>query len=83
MQTAYKILNSWTVTEETPNGNTAGSGWEMEHDEENSGNGKYNHSEDDNNEQSDDDDDKRCDDGNKNELDSAENSFLYKSRFLD
>ena len=49
LQATYKVLNSWTVMEENPKENTAGSGRETEYYKKNSDNG--------NNEPSDDDDD--------------------------
>ena len=49
LQAMYKVLNSWTVMEENPKENTAGSGREIEHYKKNSDNG--------NNEPSDDDGD--------------------------
>ena len=39
IQAAYKVLNSWTVMEETPMENTRGSGCETDRNKENSCNG--------------------------------------------
>ena len=59
MQAKHKVLNSWTVMEETQKESIAGSGCEMEHDEENSSNC--------NDKQSDDDHGEHCDNGNEND----------------
>ena len=55
--------------EETPTENTTGSGCETEHDKKNNENG--------NDEKIDDEEDEHCDNDNKNDVNSAENSFLF------
>ena len=75
IQAVYKVLNSWTVMEETPKENTTRSGSETEHVEGNSGK-RNNEKSDDDDEQSD-DDGEHCDNDNKNDLNSAKNSFLF------
>ena len=75
IQAVYKVLNSWTVMEETPKENTTRSGSETEHVEGNSGN-RNNEKSDDDDEQSD-GDGEHCDNDNKNDPNSAKNSFLF------
>ena len=76
LQTACKVLNSWTVMEETPKESMTRFGCEMEHFEENNDNGNDEQN-DDYNEQSDDDNGKHCDNNNKNDVNSAEDSFCF------
>ena len=75
IQAARKALNSWTVMEKTPKENTKGSGCEMGHEEEDSGNG---------NKQSDDDDGEHFDGRRQRERRklSCRVISLYRSEFL-
>ena len=73
----YKVLDSWTVMEETPKENMKGSRGEMEHDKENKDNVNDKQSDNDNGKQNDDDGSKRCDNGNEYEVNSAENSLYW------
>ena len=63
--------------EETPKENTTGSVCETEHDEENSDKVNDEQSDDYDEEHIDDDDDKHCDDDNKDDINSAKNSFVF------
>ena len=73
IQAAYKVLNFWTVTEETPKENTSGSGCEKKHDEQNSDIGNSKQSYDRNEEQSDHDDGKHSGNDSANDVNSDEN----------
>ena len=73
IQAAYKVLNFWTVMEETPKENTSGSGSEKKHDEQNSDNGNSKQSCDRNEEQSDHDDGKHSGNDNANDVNSDGN----------
>ena len=73
IQAAYKVLNFWTVMEETPKENTSGSGSEKKHDEQNSDNGNSKQSYDRNEEQSDHDNGKHSGNDNANDVNSDEN----------
>ena len=65
IQTAYKVLNSWTVMKETPKENTTTSRYETLHDMKNSGNENDEKIDYDDEEQSEDDNFKHFDYNNK------------------
>lgn len=63
--------------EETSKENTTGSGCETKHGKENSDNGNDEKCDDDDGKQSDDDNGEHCDNDNRNDVNSAENQFLF------